>query len=123
MYAVPTLNDKQIVDKTASFLVYAQGAATGDKIGQGKSEDLPETALKQGRMRPSGVTTSYSGCVFWKKSGFRADMITCRNKLEFHIRLLVTCWQNQAGNLHLECKYALFLLDGFTQGDMITSHS
>jgi hypothetical protein len=96
-----------------------------DDINLGKSEGSPETALKQGRMRPSGVTTSYSGCVFWKKSGFRADMITCRTKVEFYLSL-TCCVLTESGRQYAsQCKHALFfvLLDGFTQCDMITSHS
>ena len=36
----------------------------------------PEFALKQGRIKPSSVTTSYSGCESWKNSGFLAETIT-----------------------------------------------
>jgi len=36
----------------------------------------PEFALKQGRINPSSVTTSYSGCESWKNSGFLAETIT-----------------------------------------------
>jgi hypothetical protein len=43
-------------------------------------ESAPDVAFKQGRMRPSSVTTSYNGLDFWKKSGFLADTMTCISK-------------------------------------------
>lgn len=40
----------------------------------------PDFTLKQGRISPSSVTTSYNGCESWKNSGFLAETITYSKK-------------------------------------------
>ncbi|KAF4364860.1 hypothetical protein G4B88_025579 [Cannabis sativa] len=45
-------------------------------IKSNEYENLPVSALKHGRIRPSFVTTSYIGCAIWKNSGFLAETIT-----------------------------------------------
>jgi hypothetical protein len=40
----------------------------------------PREAFMAGRMRPSGVTTSYSGIACAQKSGLRACTITCARR-------------------------------------------